>query len=124
MKDLGKDANGNDIEYLELASVQGGVSIGAKKGEPFGVIRGRDFIYHENGQKLKRDNGAYQRTTSNTEVLGDIVPDWTGGIKNTLKYNMEFQIFNSLNKLKCDYFIHEHPALKNVEDSKFLRGIR
>ena len=86
VKDLGKDANGNDIEYLELASVQGGVSIGAKKGEPFGVIRGRDFIYHENGQKLKRDNGAYQRTTSNTEVLGDIVPDWTGGIKNTLKY--------------------------------------
>lgn len=43
--------------------------------------------------------------------------------KNTLKSSMEFQIFNSLNKLKCDYFIHEHPALKTVEDSKILRGI-
>ena len=43
--------------------------------------------------------------------------------KNTLKSSMEFQIFNSLNKLKCDYFIHEHPALKTGEDSKILRGI-
>ena len=43
--------------------------------------------------------------------------------KNTLKSSMEFQIFNSLNKLKCDYFIHEHQALKTVADSKILRGI-
>ena len=43
--------------------------------------------------------------------------------KNTLKPSVEFQIFNSLNKLKCDYYIHEHPALKTVEDSKILRGI-
>ena len=43
--------------------------------------------------------------------------------KNTLKSSIEFKIFNSLNKLKCDYFIHEHPALKTVEDSKILRGI-
>ena len=43
--------------------------------------------------------------------------------KNTLKPSVEFQIFNSLNKLKCDYFIHEHQALKTVADSKILRGI-
>ena len=43
--------------------------------------------------------------------------------KNTLKSSMELQIFNSLNKLKCDYFIHEHQALKTVADSKILRGI-
>ena len=43
--------------------------------------------------------------------------------KNTLKSSVEFQIFNHLNKLKCDYYIHEHPALKTVEDSKILRGI-
>ena len=43
--------------------------------------------------------------------------------KNTLKSSIEFKIFNSLNKLKCDYFIHEHQALKTVADSKILRGI-
>jgi len=84
--ELGKDASGNEIEYLNFANVQGGVSIGAKKGDPYGVIRGRDFVYHKNGQKIKRSNGAYQRTTSNTEILGDIIPDWTGGIKNKFTY--------------------------------------
>jgi len=43
--------------------------------------------------------------------------------KNVAKSSEEFKIFNSLNKLKCDYFIHQHPALKTVEDSKILRGI-
>ena len=43
--------------------------------------------------------------------------------KKILKSSVEFRIFNSLNKLKCDYHIHEHPALKTVEDSKILRGI-
>ena len=84
--DLGQDSNGTDIEYLALGSFQGGVSLGAKKGEEYGILRGRNFIYHENGQKLKRSNGAYQRTTSNTEVLGSIIPDWTGGIKNSFNY--------------------------------------
>jgi Ala-tRNA(Pro) deacylase len=27
-----------------------------------------------------------------------------------------------LNNLKCEYYIHEHPALKTVEESKILRG--
>ena len=43
--------------------------------------------------------------------------------KNISKFSLEFRIFNSLNKLKCDYYIHEHPALKTVEESKILRGI-
>ena len=38
------------------------------------------------------------------------------------KSNLEFRIFNSLNNLKCEYYIHEHPALKTVEESKILRG--
>ncbi len=38
------------------------------------------------------------------------------------KSNLEFHIFNSLNNLKCEYYIHEHPALKTVEESKILRG--
>ena len=93
--DLGQDSNGTDIEYLALGSFQGGVSLGAKKGEEYGILRGRNFIYHENGQKLKRSNGAYQRTTSNTEVLGSIIPDWTGGVKNSFNYkdiNLSFLI--------------------------------
>jgi TonB-linked SusC/RagA family outer membrane protein len=84
--ELGKDASGNEIEYLNFADLQGGISIGAKKGDEYGVIRGTDFIYHENGQKIKTSAGAYDSTDSNTEVLGSIIPDWTGGIKNKFTY--------------------------------------
>lgn len=74
------------IEFIQLASVQGGVTLGAKLGEPFGVIRGRDYVYHENGQPIIGSNGYYQRTSSSAEVIGNINPDWTGGVKNNFKY--------------------------------------
>ena len=63
--------------------------------EPFGVIRGRDFIYHENGQPIVGTNGYYRRTTESNKVIGNINPDWTGGVKNNLKYknfNLSFLI--------------------------------
>jgi len=71
------------IDYYNLASVQGGVSIGAQEGEAFGVIRGRDFIYAPDGQKVVGSNGYYLRTSTSNNVIGNINPDWTGGIKNT-----------------------------------------
>ncbi len=74
------------IQFLQLASVQGGVTLGAALGEPFGVIRGRDFVYHENGQPIVGTNGYYLRTASSNNVIGNINPDWTGGVKNTFKY--------------------------------------
>lgn len=74
------------IEFIQLASVQGGITLGASLGEPFGVIRGRDFVYHENGQKIIGTDGYYKRTSSSNNVIGNINPDWTGGVKNNLKY--------------------------------------
>ncbi|MCL9809177.1 SusC/RagA family TonB-linked outer membrane protein [Flavobacterium luminosum] len=82
------------IEFIQLASVQGGVTLGAQLGEPFGVIRGRDYIYL-NGQKVVQANGYYARTTGSNEIIGNINPDWTGGFKNNLKYkniNLSFLI--------------------------------
>ncbi|MEO9893517.1 SusC/RagA family TonB-linked outer membrane protein [Aurantibacter sp.] len=76
----------NGIENLELASLQGGVSINATPGEPYGTIRGRDFVYHENGQPIVDDNGNWLRTDNSNEVIGDINPDWTGGVYNTFSY--------------------------------------
>jgi TonB-linked SusC/RagA family outer membrane protein len=73
------------IEFMRLASVQGGVTLGGALGESFGSIRGRDFIY-TNGQKTVGTNGYYLRTTSTSEIIGNITPDWTGGIKNNFKY--------------------------------------
>lgn len=73
------------IEFMQLASVQGGVTLGGALGESFGSIRGRDFIY-TNGQKTVGTNGYYLRTTGTSEIIGNITPDWTGGVKNNFKY--------------------------------------
>ncbi len=74
------------IQYIQLASVQGGVSIGAQLGEAFGVLRGKDFIYDSDGNKVISTSGYYRTTTTSNNVIGDINPDWTGSVKNTLKY--------------------------------------
>lgn len=74
------------IEFMQLASVQGGVTLGGALNEPFGTIRGKDLVYHANGQPIVKTNGYYQLTTSTNEKIGNITPDWTGGIKNVLKY--------------------------------------
>ena len=74
------------IEFMQLASVQGGVTLGGALNEPFGTIRGKDLVYHANGQPIVKTNGYYQLTTATTAKIGNITPDWTGGVKNTFKY--------------------------------------
>ena len=74
------------VEFIQLASVQGGVTLGAALGEPFGVIRGRDFVYSDSGERVVGTNGYYLRTSGSNNVIGNINPDWTGGVKNTFRY--------------------------------------
>ncbi|HEX6983687.1 MAG TPA: SusC/RagA family TonB-linked outer membrane protein [Balneolaceae bacterium] len=74
------------IDYLPLSGPQGGISIGAEEGQPFGVIRGSDFIYHENGQPIVGDNGLYLQTSTSNHVIGNMNPDWRGGVSNQFNY--------------------------------------
>ena len=74
------------IEFMQLASVGGGITLGGALNEPFGTIRGKDLVYHANGQPIVKTNGYYQLTTATTAKIGNITPDWTGGVKNTFKY--------------------------------------
>ena len=82
----------NGIENLQLASLQGGVSINATPGQPYGTIRGSDFIYAANGQPIVNQTGSasrigtYQRTGASNIVIGDINPDWKAGLNNSFTY--------------------------------------
>jgi TonB-linked SusC/RagA family outer membrane protein len=77
----------NGIDNLQLASLQGGISINATPGQPYGTIRGSDFIYADNGQRIvNQTNGRYNRTTANNIVIGDINPDWKAGLNNSITY--------------------------------------
>ena len=76
-----------DIENLQLdGGLQGGVSVNARVGEPYGTIQGTDFVYHDNGQPIIKSNGFYQMTGTSDIVIGKMTPDWYGGLNNTLRY--------------------------------------
>lgn len=76
---------GGGIVYFEMVDPQGGVSIGAYEGDPIGVLRGSDFTYTDNGRRIVNEDGYYVLSDPNT-ILGDMNPDWTGGISNKLSY--------------------------------------
>jgi TonB-linked SusC/RagA family outer membrane protein len=76
-----------DIKNLQLdGGLQGGVSVNARVGEPYGTIQGTDFVYHDNGQPIIKSNGFYQLTPTSDIVIGNMMPDWNGGLSNTLRY--------------------------------------
>ena len=85
------------IDYLQLASLQAGISIGAEVGQSYGVIRGVGFVRDANGNKMvddvqflkngdKNPNYGQYLQGSSTDVIGNMNPDWTGGVKNTFSY--------------------------------------
>jgi len=73
------------ISNLQLSS-NGGVTFNAEVGQPYGTIKGTDFTYHANGEKIVAANGRWVINTATTNNLGNITPDWVGGIRNKFSY--------------------------------------
>jgi len=85
------DAAGNEVTNLEIASLQGGVSINARVGEAYGAITGSDYIYTNGEKTVSSTTGRYLKTSTNDKVIGNVTPDWNGGINNTFTYkNLTF----------------------------------
>ncbi|OQX82105.1 MAG: SusC/RagA family protein [Bacteroidetes bacterium 4484_276] len=74
------------LENIQLARLQGGVSINARVGEPYGTIQGTDYVYDDNGNRVIGSNGYYLKSTTSDKILGDVNPDWIGGINNAFSY--------------------------------------
>lgn len=80
------DEAGNEVTNLQLDNnLQGGVQIVARKGEPYGSIIGSDYVY-TNGQPTVGANGRYTISQTNDNVIGNVYPDWTGGLRNQFRY--------------------------------------
>lgn len=74
------------IDYFEQARTQG-ITIGSRVGDEYGVIRGTDFVYHENGEAIvDPETGFYQVSSSSEVVLGTKNPDWRGSLSNQFSY--------------------------------------
>lgn len=75
--------NLNGVDNYQLGAYQGGVSLNASVGEAFGTLRGTDYTYL-NGQRVIRSNGLFQKSA--IKNIGNITPDWTGGVRNSFNY--------------------------------------
>ncbi|MFY0674617.1 MAG: SusC/RagA family TonB-linked outer membrane protein [Bacteroidia bacterium] len=78
-------------ENLQLASVQGGITVNATVGQPYGTIWGRDFVRDEaTGEPLVYAHPfggmRYSRTVGSDHVLGSIIPDFRMGVNNQFNY--------------------------------------
>lgn len=74
---------GDSQNYL-LASYQGGVSLNARVGEAFGALVGSDYVYLNGEKVVNPANGRY--LTNPNQVIGNITPDWIGGVRNSFSY--------------------------------------
>lgn len=72
-------------QNILLGRFQGGVTYNAVIGQPYGVLKGSDYVF-TNGEKTVDADGYYMVTQSTNNILGNIMPDWTGGINNSLNY--------------------------------------
>lgn len=74
-------------QNLLLGRFQGGVTLNAVVGQPYGVLKGSEFVYDSiSHQKTVDGDGYYEKTASNNFILGNINPDWIGGVNNTFSY--------------------------------------
>jgi TonB-linked SusC/RagA family outer membrane protein len=89
----------NGVDNLQIASLQGGITINARKGEPYGTIQGTDYEYYSTGKPIIQDDGYYLKSATSDKVIGNINPDWNGGISNTLSYkNFSFSFLIDMQK--------------------------
>ena len=87
------------IDNYQLGSFQGGVSINATVGQPYGMIKGNDYVYL-NGQRIVDPiTGKYQLSATNDINLGSFIPDWNGGLNNRIVYrNLTFSFLIDVQK--------------------------
>ena len=74
------------VEDLQLGSFQGGVTLNAKVGQPYGVIEGTDYVYLNGKRVVDPTTGYYEVSSNSDNVIGNVNPDWMGGIRNSFTY--------------------------------------
>jgi outer membrane receptor protein involved in Fe transport len=72
-----------DLETYRISSMWAS-SVEARPGQPFGTIIGNSMRRDEAGNLLVNDAGRILR--DNNQELGNVTPDWVGGLTNTFRY--------------------------------------
>ncbi len=83
-----------NLESYQISSGFGGVTTRGIPGEEWGILWGLPFVKNEEGKTVVNANGI-PVTTNEAQKLGNVTPDWTGGLSNTLSYkgvNLSFMV--------------------------------
>ena len=75
---------GGQQSYL-LASYGFNTQLVAEVGKPYGIIRGTDYTY-KNGKPIVDANGYYILSDNALSNIGNVNPDWIGGVTNRFNY--------------------------------------
>jgi TonB-linked SusC/RagA family outer membrane protein len=87
------------LDNLQLGDFQGGITLNAKVGQPYGVLFGTDYTYLNGQRVVDKSNGQYVKTGTSDNVIGDVNPKWNGGLTNTLTYkNWAFSFLIDMQK--------------------------
>ena len=73
----------DDISSYPLVSMVGATVV-ANTGRPWGDIYGTDYVYLNGQRVVDPTTGLYQKKAN--QVIGNVMPDWTGGLRNTFSY--------------------------------------
>jgi len=77
-------------ENLQLASVQGGITIEARPGQAYGVIYGTTHVRDAEGRPVVYDMpaqyGGVRYLVGAKDVIGNINPDWYAGWNNSFRF--------------------------------------
>ncbi|TCN56450.1 SusC/RagA family TonB-linked outer membrane protein [Flavobacterium circumlabens] len=71
------------LQQVVIGTFNQGTSLNAIPGQPLGVIKGSGYKYL-NGERVVLPNGNYDRVSN--VAIGNVTPDWTGGINNIFNY--------------------------------------
>ena len=87
VEELFTDANGNELETIVLHSRRG-LSLEARVGQPYGTLVGSAYQRVPDGEfagQVIFKDGVAQKESA-LQVIGNVTPDWTGGILNNFSF--------------------------------------
>ena len=112
------------MDYFELANASWcGVSVGAKVGEDYGAIRGKDFKRAPDGQVIINAKTGLPEVDDEIKTIGNSSWDWTGGFYSTFTYK-NFRLSASFDvKIGADlYSMSMNSAYKTGKAIQTLAG--
>lgn len=84
--ELYHDGRGNNLTVYSLAVNPSICNLVAREGEPFGTLYGYDFYRDAQGRPVVNPKNGYYLINPTQKSLGNIQPDWIGGIQNAFAF--------------------------------------